>query len=630
MNRILRNSLIGAGAVVVLVAAAPFVIPVDTYRGRIETAAAGATGRAFKIDGPLRLTIFPRFGVRAKDVTLANVPGGRARAMVAVGDINLSVKVLPLLTGRIALDKIVLDKPVIALEVDGAGNPNWKFGKSTATEAGATKKGSLTLPAGTEFSGIKIADGRITYNNAKTGTHRALDHVNVTIDITTADKPITAQGDMTYAAKKLSFVAHLATLQTFLGAGTTEFDLQADADLVHASVRGRLTPDGATDGAIRLDSPSFRNLAAWFGNKLPAGGLNGLALEAKIHNKDKITALEDLKVTLDGQTIKGRLVIDSWRTVPVLTGALDVDRLDVNPYLAGGPHEPDAAKQTGWSRKPINLAMLKEFNGTLALTTGSLKARGLKLGRTALKLDNRDGLMTVIIDRVSLYGGNGSANLVIDARGAVPQFANTMAFTGVALKPLLTDALGLDTIEGTGALKLDIRLAGASPYAMFHSLSGKGSITGTNGRFKGVDLGVVAKTVQTVLGGNATGEVAATTFHDMGASFTLGGGVLRTEDFHLSGPLVQMTGRGAVDIGERQIAFRIRPQAGYGGYGIAVPFLISGSWDKLHYAPDIAGVVDGLFGSLLGSRGATDSDKRGQKGQKKDLGDQLKNMFGIH
>jgi Uncharacterized protein involved in outer membrane biogenesis len=629
MNKLLRNSLIGAGAVAVLVAAAPFVVPVDTYRGRIESAAAKATGRAFKIDGPLRLTLFP-LGVKAKEVTLANVPGGRAAVMVSVGDINLAVKVLPLLSGRIALDKIVLDQPTIALEVDKSGNPNWKFGKESAGE----KKGTLTLPAGTEFSGIEVSDGRVTYDNAKTNTHRALEHVNVKVGITTADQPVAADGDMTYANRKLTFAAHLATLQTFLGSGTTKFDLKADADLMHAAVTGIMTPDGATHGDIKLDSHSFRDLAAWFGTKLPAGGLGKLALAAKFENKDKISTFDGLKVVLDGQTMTGRLAVDAQAKVPVLDGALAVDHLDLNPYLSGGV--PGQPKETGWSKKPISVALIKEFNGRLALTAGALRVQSLHLGRTDLRVETQDGLLHAYLDQIALYGGGGKAELTIDARAAVPRFANTLRFSGVQLKPFLTDTLGLSRIEGIGAIDLDIAMTGASPNAILHSLSGKGAIKGADGRFKGVDLGAVARSVKTVLGGGATGDTAATAFHDMGASFAIADGVMTTRDFHLEGPVVQMTGQGAIDVGNRTIAMRVRPEAGAGGYSIGVPFLIHGSWDKLHYAPDVAGIVGGVMdslkngGSALGGLFGKNSDKSGQSGKKKNVGDQLKDMFGIH
>jgi AsmA protein len=628
MNRRLRKGLIWTGsiaaAVAILVLVLPFLIPVDAYRGRIEAAAGSATGRMFKIDGPLRLTFFPRFGLKAKEVTLANVPGGRAAVMVSVGDIDLSVKLLPLLSGRIALDKIALDQPTIALEVDAQGNPNWKFGKKTATTTGETKKGTLTLPAGTAFSGIAITDGRITYDNAKTGTHRALEHVNIDVAITTADQPISASGDMTMADKKLTFTAWLATLETFLGSGTTQFELKADAELVHAALKGSLTPDGATHGDITLTSPSFRGLAGWFGTKLPAGGLNGLSLSSRIENKDKITRLEDLKVTLDGQNIRGHLDVDARTKIPVLDGVLTIDRLDLNPYLSGGKGGPAEPKQAGWSRKPLSVALVKEFNGRLALTTGSLRVQGLRLGRTVLRIETADGLLHASLDQVALYGGGGKAVLTVDARGSVPQFANTLQFSGLQLQPLLKDALGLDQIEGVGALNLDIRMAGTSANAILHSVSGKGTLTGANGRFKGVDLGMVARTVQTALGGNATGTVASTSFHDIGASFAISGGVMATQDFHLTGPVVQMSGKGTIDLGNRGIDFRVRPQAGYGSLGLGVPFHISGTWDKLHYAPDLGGLMGGVMEGLLGG------SKSGQNGKKKSAGDQLKQLFGIH
>jgi AsmA protein len=639
MNKALRNSLIAAGLVIALILVLPFVVPLDMYRGRIETAAGSATGRVFKIDGPLRLTFFPRFGLRAKEVTLANTPGGRAAVMVAVGDIDLSVKLLPLFSGRIALDKITLDQPTIALEVDKDGNPNWKFGKATTAKTGETKKGgTLTLPASTEFSGIDITDGRVTYDNAKTGTHRSVDHVNVAVAITTADQPITATGDMTLADKKLTFAAHLATLKTFLGSGTTKFDLTADAELVHAAVKGQMLPDGTTAGDIKLASPSFHDLAAWLGTPLPTGGLNALTLSGQIENKDKITHFENLKITLDGQTIKGTLSIDARAKVPGLDGVLNVDHLDIVPYLSGGKKEgPKEPKEAGWSKKPISLALLKEFNATLTLTTGALRTPSLHLGRTVLRLVNANGLLTVFLDQVNLYGGSGSAFLVVNTRGPLPQIDNTMDFKGVQINPLLHDALRIDSIEGVGALKLEIHMAGASQNAIMHSLSGKGSITGVNGRFKGVDLGAVAKSVKTMLGGDATGTVASTSFNDMGASFVLANGVLATNDFHLKGNVVQMTGKGTIDIGGRGIDFRIHPEADYNGYGIGVPFHITGSWDRLHYAADVAAIVGGVMDSIKnggaalgGLLGGKNGDKPAPGAKKKSVGDQLKNMFGIH
>ena len=186
MNKTLRNGLIGAAAVVALVLALPFLVPMDAYRDRIESAAAQATGRALHIEGPLRLMLFPQFGLRAEKVTFANMPGGHAAAMASVGDIKLAIHFLPLLSGRVELDQIVLDHPVIELEVDATGPLELAFRKEQARRR---RQSTVTLPANTEFSGIKISDGRISYANDRTGAHRELDHVNANVAITRLDQP---------------------------------------------------------------------------------------------------------------------------------------------------------------------------------------------------------------------------------------------------------------------------------------------------------------------------------------------------------------------------------------------------------------------------------------------------------
>lgn len=646
MNKILRNVLVAGGSFAVVLGAAavalPYLVPMDAYRGRIESAAATATGRAMKIDGPVKLTAFPHLGLKAQEVTLANVPGGKASVMVAVGDIDLSLQLLPLFQGKIALDKITLVKPTIALEVDPEGNENWKFGKeSPKTE----KKGTLTLPSGTAFNGITITDGMVTYDNAKTKTHRAVEHVNLTVDITTIDAPVTLKGDLAINAKKISFEGRLATLKTFLGSGTTQFGLSLNSELAKAEFNGQMTPDGTTDGKFRLDSPSLRDLSGWLGQKLPAGGLGSLSLSSRIVAKEKLTRLENLTVSLDGQHMTGTLSIDAAPKLPVLNGALAVDHLNLNPYLGGGKARGPAKTAQGWSREPISFALMKEFNGKLAFAAGSLTAQALHLGRTQLVLSFDNGLMHAVLEQISLYGGNGQSDTTVDVRGRVPQFTSHLRFSGVALKPLLSDMLALDAIEGNGAVTLDIGFAGDTPNAILHSLSGKGAITGTNGRVKGVDLGKVARTVSVILGGDATGEVAGTDFHEMGASFSLAQGVLTTSDFHLAGPVVAVTGQGGIDIGGRSIDFRVRPGAAVGAMSFGVPFRITGSWDKLHYAPDVAALVGGaidnlrsgasaLTGLFGGSNnkdsGPKNGEKPGDKKDKKNTGDKLKDIFGFH
>ena len=120
----------------------------NAYKGRIEAAASQALGRAVTINGPLSLqfSLVPR--IAAEDVTVANLPGGTAPAMIHVARIETQIALLPLLHHRIEIGTLTLRQPSILLERLKDGTPNWVFtpngppGQPGAPEAGAPEPGA--------------------------------------------------------------------------------------------------------------------------------------------------------------------------------------------------------------------------------------------------------------------------------------------------------------------------------------------------------------------------------------------------------------------------------------------------------------------------------------------------------
>jgi AsmA protein len=641
MNKALRTVLIGVAAVVTLVLVVPFVVPTGVYRDRIENAAALATGRALHIEGPLSLMLYPQFGLRAENVTFANMPGGHAAAMASVGEIKLAVRFLPLLSGRVELERIVLDRPVIELEVNAEGRSNWHFAKSQ----GARGAGSVTLPTNTEFSGIQLIDGRVSYTNDKTGIHREVDHVEAAIAITRLDQPLAIDGHLIENGHRVDFDAKIATLKSLFGEGTTALDLSLTSDILQAGFKGGLGHDNEMAGTLKFDTTSLRGAIDWLGGKLPAGGGFGrTSLESHVATKNKVATLSGMRLLLDHSNMTGTLAIDSSGKVPSLTGALSLDRLDLNPYLAApASGRPERKAETGWSKKPINLALLKTADARLTLDAGSLRLRNLRLGKTMLSLSLAGGALVARLDPVALYGGSGRAELEVDTHGAVPAYRTRLEFEHVAFQPFLSDTLGVDRIEGTGAVSLDVAAQGRSPDAVLHTLTGNGSLSGDHGRIRGVDLGAVARTIRTLLGGT-TDVSASTDYLAMDGNFALTNGVLTSQDFAIAGPVLSMTGAGDVDIGNRAVDLRLVPRAQAKGLSIGIPFRVNGSWDHVHYKPELSGIMGGVIQNLETGRapfkglfgaGEKKQDQSGQpnnqpKKKKKSAGAILKNMFGIH
>src|SRR5690348_9549158 len=138
------------GVLVIAVIVVPFLIPTGTWKTQIEQRVSTATGRKLTIAGPVHLSLVPAVAFVANDVTLANAPGARDATMATIGKLEVRVRLLPLLSGTLAIDRFVVEKPVIHLEVNRQGQPNWNF---SGTERPAATAQPPTRSAGSPSAG---------------------------------------------------------------------------------------------------------------------------------------------------------------------------------------------------------------------------------------------------------------------------------------------------------------------------------------------------------------------------------------------------------------------------------------------------------------------------------------------
>lgn len=646
MERRTLYGLIGGGValVVAAVAAVPLLAPTTTVRAQIETQVSHATGRAFKINGAFSFSLFPSLGFDARDVTLANVPGGRTRDMVRVARMRIAVKLWPLLSGRIEAGEIVLEKPIIALEVSRDGMANWELVQA--------QNSGLRLPPGTRFAGLRIEDGAVSYDNDRLDIHRAISDLDAKVAMTQLGLPVSAAGSFSFLGRHLDYTAKVATPDSLLAGRATNADIALSAGFLHAGFLGFVSSDGTAKGSVSLRTASLKDLSAWLGHPIAAGsGLGPLTALATVAAKDQRLVMTAIQAKLDGMAVSGALTADTRGKIPDVTASLVLDRLDLNTYLAlGGPAQTGPQRLAGppsggWSRTPVKLDLIRLLNGHLTLNIGALSVLHLKTGRTAIAVTLQDGLMTAHLGPMQLYGGSGVADLAVDGRGATPAVANRLTFTGIAMGAFLADTIGVDKLDGRGTIALNVTARGAAPDAIMRALSGKGTVSIGRGSVHGVDLGQVARTIQTILSAGATGRSATTNFDRFSGSFSISNGMLWNGDLRLDSAFLHMKGAGHLDLGNQTIAYRIEPKASIGGrlnlLSVGVPFAITGPWSHVHYAPDLAGAVTGLVGSVIdrgtapitGLFNGLTGGGRGQpppKKKNKGAGDTLKGIFGLH
>jgi AsmA protein len=134
-----RKLLVGVALLVVRVIAValviPFVVPVEGHQGRVIALVGQATGRDFRIAGPVRLALLPELGVEANDVSFANPAGAGTPAMVQLRRPRVQLRLWTLLRGAVVVNRVVLLRPVMALEADNTGHANGMFGPAAAPDA---------------------------------------------------------------------------------------------------------------------------------------------------------------------------------------------------------------------------------------------------------------------------------------------------------------------------------------------------------------------------------------------------------------------------------------------------------------------------------------------------------------
>jgi AsmA protein len=322
----------------------------------------------------------------------------------------------------------------------------------------------------------------------------------------------------------------------------------------------------------------------------------------------------DFTARLDESSIRGKLGV-ARTAQPSYRFDLDIDRLNLDHYLAASEKKPEAAKQDSPAKDPaVDLSGLKGLNAQGQLQVGALQVQGLKLSRLKAQLKAAGGRAEISPHSASLYEGELSGALSLD--GNANRVALKETLSNVSVGPLLRDAAQQDRLEGRGNLALDVTAAGASVNTMKRSLAGSAKVHLRDGAIKGINIAEILRKARAALGkrsGEAADSKDKTDFSELSASFTIKNGVAHNDDLDLKSPLLRIGGVGDIDIGRSTISYVVKASVvatskGQGGKeldelaGLTVPVKLSGSFDALKYEVDYRAVAGDLAKSRVGDK----------------------------
>lgn len=427
------------GALALAVALAPQIVDVEAYKPAMIAAVKEATGRELVIEGPMKLSVFPRPRISARKVRLGNAVGAAGAQMVDVAWVGVSPSWSALLLGRIEVGRLTLYRPTIVLETDADGRPNWEFRPGAgAAQAPDAPSDGLHLAIGR----LRIVQGTLSYANPRTGQTLKAEQLDLTASVGSLEGPFAVVGSATVNGAPLSLdvqvggrsaMGHDLSLKLKVPSGTLEFTGQASGIAADADVNGRIS---VATGALG-DFIAAIGLAA--GRQVPA--LDAVAghvtFDGGVDFRAGRLALTDFRLAVGGETASGSVVLAGGGSAPSLQGRLSLTRLDADKWatLLARPGTPRLGKLP-----PVP----PEWAVSLEIAVHEVLYRTGIVHDLALAVEIADGVVSLPRLGATLPGGlvvTGHATPAGELSLVGPRLRDTLAWLGIDTSSVPADRL---------------------------------------------------------------------------------------------------------------------------------------------------------------------------------------------
>lgn len=603
--------------------AVPFLVSDDVIREQAVSLLKEKTGRTLTIGGKTSISVFPNIGVEMEDVAISNPPGMAEGETLRMKALNLDLKLLPLLSRKVKIDRFILDKPVFNLVVDAKGRKNWDFQKTaglpngkpnTTASAGPRKQARPMAMAQAGGIGggavqdislgtVAITDGTVIYTNETTGESDRINALNVTVVQPELAAPLEADGDVVWKGEKIDFDGRLEDIPALLKDKSSGARFNFTSAHIRGSFDGALavSPEVAAKGTLKSESPSVRGLSGWLGNPIPpGGGLGPLSIKSDLRMIGETLTFSKAQLSIDGMNGTGEVEVRLKGVRPFVTASLKLDKLDLNPYVeeqgtetrAVAPtapvpaqpaqtpkpqsgdsltdfikkleKDPDTRPKTqvrAWSQEAVDFSGFRAVDADLKLSADKILIRNIKTGASDVDAKIRSGVLAAKLQRLSLYSGTGTGTVTLNGARAVPGIKANFNLNGISALPLLKDVANFKWVSGRANVALNITGNGRSQTEIMRSLEGGGNFNFVNGAIEGINIPAMVRGLkQGKFDGWKRDDREKTDFSQLTASFTIQQGVAFNRDLNLVGPLLRATGEGTVDIGNERVDYSALPR----------------------------------------------------------------------
>jgi AsmA protein len=220
---------------------APLFISTQNLQQRALAQVESATGYRIRIDGPVKIAVFPSLDLVARDVGIAQPDQGGQAEFATVRTLRFGLVLRSLLAGKVNFSDVTLIDPVIKLPLPEKASP-----RSTEPEGKADAGRDLTIHE------LTIRNGTVILPGENSEPDKQIASLNVKASLPTAKGPLTFNATARYDGDPVSTRGSIGSFSHFIDGGPVPVKLVLDMpDL----------PDGATltsaasykDGTLTLE-----------------------------------------------------------------------------------------------------------------------------------------------------------------------------------------------------------------------------------------------------------------------------------------------------------------------------------------------------------------------------------------
>lgn len=580
----MRRLAVIIGALIVLVTAAfllaPLFVSDELAKARVTEQITQWIGRPVSFTGEPEVSLFPRPKVVLHDVVIED-DDGSGLPFIEVEELAGSIRLLPLLAGRVEVGSFDLIRPTISLRLDETGNSNWWFEggslgeRLTAAFDEADEDGNGP-PEEVVLGAIRIREGTITYEEPGLGPAMLTD-VSLDLSWPKTSRAATAEGSVVWHDERLDVSAILADpLELIAGRNAPMRFTIAGAPIRIAfdGEIGRADLEFAFDGDVEVTMDSLRDVVRWAGTPMAEGTtLGAAAISGQVSWSWPVLAFTASQMRLDGNAANGALSVNFGGDRYGIDGTFAAGQLDISPYT--NSFRADLPAGGEWAEAEIALPVLDTLDADIRVSADRLQIGTAHLDAFAGSLIVSEGQISLNLGQSDFYGGTIDVNVSGDYQAPHLAVAAHVAVDGVAARPALTDIFGVSAVDGVAGGTLDVAGAGDTWGEIIESLDGGVEAEIVDGFVRGLDLERVAAMAEPTV--EAIGvDGAETSYARIGAALVFADGRLAAEAIEAEGRsfAASFTGWGSLTSSE------------IGGEGTVylgaderpLPFRLVGSW----------------------------------------------------